>query len=306
MSVRRSRKGRSVSVNVGLKLAAGFFVLSWSTGFVVARALEPHADPGPFLAARFGICALVFLVVALARRVTWPEARVAWSLVGIGVLHQGVYACASFWAVDNGLQPALMTLLGTLQPPLTALVATRLLGERLDATARVGLALGVTGTGVAVWPTDGIGSGELAVIAAAVSSVLAITFGTLLQKSAVARVAFAPSSALQYVGGASGALVLAAITGEHRLAFGPELAGLLGYAVVVLSLLGTTLLVWMVREGSATRAASLLFLTPPLSALLVWLLFDEGLSARQSIGFAVAVTGVFLARRVSAPKAPPT
>ena len=242
---------------------------------------------------------MLFLALALIHLARWPSLRTSLQLVGIGALHQGVYACASFWAVDNGLNPALMTLLGTLQPPLTAVIAARLLDERASARVAIGLALGVLGTAIAVWPEGGPAPAGFLVVAVALASVLAITTGTLLQKGSAGSVEFVPSSFLQYAGGALCALAASAALGQTRVEPGLELAALLAYAVVVLSLLGTSLLVWMVREGSATRASSLLFLTPPLSALLVWLLFDEGLSARRLVGFAIAVAGVFLARRVS-------
>ena len=41
------------------------FVVLWSTGFVVARAIKPYADPNLFLLARFGGTALLFMAAAL-------------------------------------------------------------------------------------------------------------------------------------------------------------------------------------------------------------------------------------------------
>ena len=50
------------------RLAPLMFVLIWSTGFVVARAIAPHADPNLFLAERFALAALLpALLAAVAR-----------------------------------------------------------------------------------------------------------------------------------------------------------------------------------------------------------------------------------------------
>lgn len=50
----------------------------------------------------------------------------------------------------------------------------------------------------------------------------------------------------------------------------------------------------MIRRSAATRVASLFYLTPPVTALLAWLLFDERLPPLALVGMAVCVAGVFL------------
>ncbi|MBN3821814.1 EamA/RhaT family transporter, partial [Paraburkholderia sp. Se-20369] len=47
---------------------AAAFVALWSTGFIVARAIKPYADPNLFLLARFAGTAVLFGAVALAAR----------------------------------------------------------------------------------------------------------------------------------------------------------------------------------------------------------------------------------------------
>ena len=47
------------------------FVLIWSTGFIVARYGMPHAPPLKFLAVRYALSVLCFLVWVLARA-AWP------------------------------------------------------------------------------------------------------------------------------------------------------------------------------------------------------------------------------------------
>ena len=54
---------------------AAVFVVLWSTGFVVARAITPYADPNLFLLARFGGTALIFALAAVAARAAWPRGR---------------------------------------------------------------------------------------------------------------------------------------------------------------------------------------------------------------------------------------
>ncbi|NIE87065.1 EamA/RhaT family transporter, partial [Burkholderia sp. Tr-860] len=84
-------------------LAAAAFVALWSTGFIVARAIPPYADPNLYLLARFGGTALLFALIALASRARWPARREWGRQLLAGALLQGVYLGASYWAVAQGL-----------------------------------------------------------------------------------------------------------------------------------------------------------------------------------------------------------
>jgi drug/metabolite transporter (DMT)-like permease len=277
-------------------VAAALFVAIWSTGFIVAAAIREHTDPNLFLSVRFSACALIFCGLTVALSLHWPDRHTALKLLAIGGLMQGLYLGASFWAVGEGLQPGVMALFGSLQPPLTALLAARWFNETTSPLNRTGLALGVIGVSLAAWPAGGINPTSGMLIVAASTSVAAITTGTLLQKTSIASIHLVPSSALQNIGATLIVVALAVVLGESRFAINSTSIAALLYAVLVLSVGGATLLLWMVRQGSATQTTSLLFLAPPLAAILAWWLFDDDLSARQLAGFAIAMAGVWLAR----------
>ena len=66
------------------------FVLMWATGFVVARLSAPHADPLTFLAIRFPIAGVLFVLIALALSAPWPYGRQAFHATVAGAfLHGG-------------------------------------------------------------------------------------------------------------------------------------------------------------------------------------------------------------------------
>lgn len=122
-------------------IAAPFLlVLIWSTGFIAARAVAPHADPNLFLLFRFLIALAGFAI--LARHVPCPK---GWQFLGhlcAGMLMNGVYLGASWWAVANGLAAGVMALLGALQPFFTALIVVLVLQGPISRRAWRGLALG--------------------------------------------------------------------------------------------------------------------------------------------------------------------
>ena len=66
------------------------------------------------------------------------------------------------------------------------------------------------------------------------------------------------------------------------------------WAIFPLSIGSISLLFIMIRKGAATKVTSLLYLTPPTTALMAWLLFDEPFNLMMATGLALTMTGVVL------------
>lgn len=280
-----------------MKAIATVFILIWSTGFIVAKAIVPVADPNLFLTARFVLAGLVFLAIALAMRVPWPRWREVPKHILAGVLLQGGYLGGTYWVVGHGIAPSVMALLGSLQPLLTAVLALAVLREVPTPRTWLGLLLGLGGVALAMVPAlraHGGGAMPLGVLAIAVLAVLALTVGTVVQKTSIAASDLRASSVLQNAGAAVSVALLAWARGETRWVSGVAVYGSLAWAALILSGLGTFLLVWMVRRGRAANVASLMLLAPPLAAIESYLLFGDRLTGIQIAGFVIALLGVFL------------
>jgi len=63
-----------------------FFVLLWSTGFIVARYGMPYTDPMTFLSMRFAGVLLLLLPLALVWRMHWPTWRLSGHIAVAGLL----------------------------------------------------------------------------------------------------------------------------------------------------------------------------------------------------------------------------
>lgn len=280
-----------------MSAVAALFILIWSTGFIVAKAIVPFADPNLFLTARFAVAGSLFLAVALAARVPWPSWRGVHKHLLAGVLLQGGYLGGTYWVVGQGLSPSVMALLGALQPMLTALLALAVLREVPTRRTWVGLVLGAAGVSLVLVPglsAKGAGALSPSVLAVALIAVFSLTAGTVLQKTSIAAADIRASSVLQNAGAAAVVGTLTLVRGETRWISGAALWGSLAWAAFVLSGLGTLLLVWMVRRGRAANVASLMLLAPPLAAAETYLLFGDRLTPIQIAGFAIALAGVFL------------
>jgi len=70
------------------------------------------------------------------------------------------------------------------------------------------------------------------------------------------------------------------------------------WAIFALSIGAIFLLFALIRKSAATSVTSLLYLTPPTTAVMAWLMFGEAFSMAGIAGMALAVTGVaFVVRK---------
>ena len=77
-----------------------------------------------------------------------------------------------------------------------------------------------------------------------------------------------------------------------------QMMGALAWSVLVLTLGGSTLLVVLIQRGAATGVASLMYLVPPCTALMAWILFGEVLTPTVLCGMALTALGVWWVVRV--------
>jgi drug/metabolite transporter (DMT)-like permease len=181
MMSRQSRAVRTFSYPVTLVLAV--FVLIWSTGFIVARYGMPYSLPQKFLAMRYAIsdgCLLVWTIVAGA---IWPMNRTQWMhLCGRWRPDAGNLLGRRMGSSEsrNGCV-GLASLLVGLQAVLTAIwVSGR--GGQAGAARWAGLAVGLAGALLMVWPKWHLGELNNRNLACAIMASLAITVGTFYQK----------------------------------------------------------------------------------------------------------------------------
>lgn len=277
------------------------FVLIWASGFVAARYVAPYAEPLAFVAVRLALVALVLAGIALALRARWPRTMAGWrdGMVA-GVLMQGIYVAGVFWSVHRGLPAGIAALVGSLQPLLTAAVSQPLLGERVEPRRWAGIGLGFLGAGLVLGPklgaVDAAGIPPVA-LAVSVAAMLAITAGTLWQKRKGAGADLVSNACLQFFGGTAFAVPLALVAGEIHLSPSLPLGLGMAWSVLVNSVGGILLLLALIRRGAVAGVASLLFLVPPVSAVIAYLLFGETLTLVQIAGMTVAAAGVGLASR---------
>jgi len=272
-----------------------FFVVLWSTGFIAAKYGLPYAPPLSFLILRCLGALLVLVPMVLVGGAPWPHGRILHVAVA-GLLLQAGYLGGVWSAIKIGMPAGLSALIVGLQPILTAFAAP-LVGERVSPRQWLGLLLGLGGVGLVVVAKISLNGLSPAAIGFCVFALLAITCGTLYQKRFCPQFDLRTGTLIQFAATALVLLPLAAVFED----FGPALAnihwtpqfiGALLWSILALSIGAIFLLFRLISRNDATKVTSLLYLTPPTTAVMAWLMFGEALSPLGLVGMAVAVMGV--------------
>jgi drug/metabolite transporter (DMT)-like permease len=271
------------------------FVVLWSSGFVVAKLGLPYAPPLTFLLLRFLAVILVLVPLVLVLRAPWPVGKVG-HIALAGILVQAGYLGGVWSAIKLGMPAGLSALIVGMQPILTAFAAP-LIGESVSARQWVGLVFGICGVALVV-------SNKISLLGLSTESILlcvlalaSITIGTLYQKRYCARFDLRTGTIIQFAASSLALLPFAILTEHLDWAFSsvqwtPTFIGALLWSAFALSIGAIFLLFALIRKSAATSVTSLLYLTPPTTALMAWAMFGEAFSLTAMLGMVLAVVGV--------------
>jgi drug/metabolite transporter (DMT)-like permease len=272
---------------------APFFVLIWSTGFVIARLAMPYVEPATFLFWRFVGVLAAMAVLSLIWRITWPSRSQIRHIAVAGILLQFGYLLGVWCAVRLGMTAGLVAIIVGLQPILTAWFAAWI-SERVSPRQWIGLAFGFAGVALVVMEKVSFAHIPFVSYILAFLALLSITFGTLYQKKYCPVFDLRAGSSIQF--GVSAVLCFFCMyffeTGV--IVWNAPVIGALLWAIFPLSIGSISLLFMMIRKGAATKVTSLLYLTPPTTAIMAWFIFDEPFTTFMAVGLGLTMTGVVL------------
>jgi drug/metabolite transporter (DMT)-like permease len=273
------------------------FVLIWSTGFIVARYGMPNSPPFTFLLWRYIFSLLCFVLWVKWARVPWPQGRAQWGHLAVtGVLMHAGYLGGVWAAVKAGMGAGLTALIVGLQPVITAIwLSAR--GGHVSRRQWQGLALGFVGLAMVVSrKLEGgieVTPWSLTMILMALVS---ITTGTLYQKRFVQPCDVRSANAVQLMAAYVVTLPLALMEAEPAL-WNAEMSWALAWSVLALTLGGSSLFYILIQRGAAASVTSLMYLVPPTTAVMAWVLFNEPITLVTLAGIAVTAVGVSLVVR---------
>ncbi len=286
-----------------LRIAPALFVFLWSTGWIVARAIAPYADPLTFLCVRYAVAALLLVSYAFASGARWPSTRVEFGHMLIsGIFGVGFYFAGVWYAIAHGVPAGVSGLIAAVQPLLTALLAPIFLNERISRLQWIGILTATTGIALVLHPKlAGVAPADLAEISVAlgfnVLAMVTFTLASIHQKKFLATCDLRALTPIQLLSGLAATLPVAILTEDLRLEWNWVTLTVLAWSVIALSIGAGALFLMMVRSGAVSKAASLIYLVPLTVAVEAYVLFGETLTLVQMAGMAITVAGVALAVR---------
>ena len=284
------RRGTDAALAVAL-------VMLWSSGFVGARLGTEAATATTLLAWRFLCAAAVLGVVAAVRRPRMPRGDVRRHAV-LGLLIQVAYLEGVVTGIELGVPTGTAALIAATQPLLVAVAGP----DRTSVRQRCGLAVGLAGVGLVVAGDLGPGTAPAWAFLLPAAGTVALAAGTLLERRW--RTGSAPIDGFVVQTGAAAAavLALAATTGQLSPPADPTFWWAVAWTVVLSSFGGYGTYLLMLRRTGAMRTSTLLYLTPPVTALWVWAMFGQApapLALPGAIAAAVGAALVLAPPRVS-------
>lgn len=279
----------------GVVALSAYFVVVWGAGFVASRIALEHAAPFTYIGIRYGL-AFAVAVVAFGLHARWPRSRVEWAHIAVaGLLSHAGYLGGSHYAQRWGLSAGVTALVLALQPLLTAVIVSRWLHERLGAVQKVGVGVGLAGVALVVGERALAGTASLASVLAVVWSLLCVTAGTLYQRQFCAGSDLRAAVCIHFAATALLMLPLGVAVEGFAIAWSEPIVLALAYHVVLGSIGAFSILHLLMRHGQATGVTSLLYLTPPVAALVEWAVYGVAPTLAMWAGMAIACVGVAMA-----------
>ncbi|MFC4337321.1 DMT family transporter [Salininema proteolyticum] len=284
------------------KLWAALFVVFWSSGFVGAELGTRHASALQLLTWRFIVLALPAAAWLWWRRRRFRAGDVAVHAV-VGLLGQVLYLTGVVAAAEQGVAAGTNALIASLQPVVTAIAAYFILAQPVGRLQVLGLAVGFGGVAIVVGGDYSAGGAPLWAFALPLGGMLSLVAATLLERrTRPASLSPVDAIAVQFTVAALGFTSAATLLGELAPPMTPAFWGSVAWVVLPAAIGGYGTYWVVVHRNGPTAVGTLLYLTPPVSALWAWAMFGETVPVATWIGLGVTGIGVVLALRHAPPQ----
>jgi drug/metabolite transporter (DMT)-like permease len=291
----------NVRTNVGPSVA---LVVLWSSGFIGAELGTRQAPASTLLAWRYLVAAVILMALCLWRHERIGRAGLGRQVV-LGLLCQVAYLGLTVSGVGLGVPSGTTALIASMQPLVVIVLAALVLSERARVAQLLGLGLGLGGVLLVVSGDLGAGDAPWWAYVLPFIGMLSLASGTVLQQRWRPRESVLTSLAVQTVTAAVAFWLLALIEGTAGEPTPPAFWFAVAWVVLLSSFGGYGSYLYVSRTQGATKASTLLYLTPPTTMVWAALMFGDRVPPAGLAGMGLAAIGVVVAlRSASRPRRP--
>lgn len=273
------------------------FIILWSSAFITSKPITVDASPFAALCFRFTFVTIGFALFSLItnQKLFTDFNKILKAMIS-GILFHGLYLGGVFYSISKGFPVGITALIVCLQPILTAILAGPLLNEVVTWRQWIGIILGFLGT-LIVLGFDGGKELPVVGIVASFIALAAVTAGTLWQKKLSEDLPLSVSNTYQAFSASCFHLIVALALGDWFINFTLGFVLSMGWQILAVSFGAFTILMFLIKNDSASKTATLFFLVPPVSVFMAWIFINENITIADFIGLLIATLGVYIATR---------
>ena len=286
---------------VAVIIAFGLVYLFWGSTYLGIDIAVEHVPPALMCAARFLIAGVLMLAFCYfrGRKVNYSAQQLGkMAVVGLLLLMGGNLTLSY---AELHVATGLAALIVAITPLWFLVLDSALLGNhQVSARGKMGLALGVAGLVILLWPdltaTTSFGRVQLWASLSLLGGSFSWALGSVLAKRwKSAEVDPFSSIAWQMVAAGLGNLLFAIAVGDFsRVVWTGRGVGAIAYLVVCGSWIGYTAYVWLLGNVPTSKVATYAYVNPVVAVFLGWLVLHERVDSFMLAGTAVVVASVIL------------
>ncbi len=280
-----------------IKIFPFLFIILWSSAFITTKPLIDNSDPFSALAFRFAIVTFGFFIFSIysKKKILTNKRNFIESFLS-GVLFHGIYLGGVFFSISKGMPTGIAALIVTLQPILTNALSGPILNEQVTKKQWIGVLLGFLGAAL-VLGYD-IGSDiPLIGLVATIIALIAITSSTIWQKKLSDNLPLSVSNMYQALGGVTFHIIIVIFFAKPYINFSQTFIIAMSHQIFLVSFGAFTILMYLIKNNSASKTVSIFFLIPATSAFMAWVFLNENLTNLDLLGFLITTIGVYIATR---------
>jgi drug/metabolite transporter (DMT)-like permease len=280
-----------------IRFLSFLFIILWSSAFITGKVIVDDGSPFASLSFRFAIVAVGFLIFSIINsdKIFVNMQNIIESSIS-GILFHGFYLGGCFYSFSIGLPASISALIVSMQPILTNILAGPILNEKVTWKQWIGITLGFLGTLMVL----GLDVGDTIPILglyATFIALIAATIGTLWQKKLSGKLPLSVSNFYQALGASIFLFFVMLFFENPYINFSIEFILSMSWQILAVSFGAFSILMYLIKEGSASKTSNLFFLVPPVSALMGWFFLYEKIMFIDILGLLVSSLGVFIATR---------
>jgi drug/metabolite transporter (DMT)-like permease len=282
-------------------VAFGLVYVFWGSTYLGIGIAVEHIPPATVCAVRFLVAGIVMLAycAATGRQVRFPALQLShFAAVGILLLMGGNLTLAY---AEQIVPTGLAALLVAVTPLWFLVLDSLLLGDHhISRTGKVGLAIGILGLVVLLWPdlrhSNTLGRRELWWSLALPCGAFSWAFGSVLSKKWQTAAAH-PFSAIAWqmvFAGVANLLFAVAFERDDNVTWTGRGIGATLYLVVCGSWIGYTAYIWLLQHVPTSKVSTYAYVNPVVAVFLGWLVLHERIDRYILMGSAIIVASVVL------------